>query len=117
MTERRDAACTCGRGDDAPAICHADTCPCVDWVAGPLEGPSAASSVPRAVGRYLGMFVMLYGETGDGWIEARSPDREQPGRSHGKERPLTFAGDGPDSWSGRLWRDQVEVLMEIPSCS
>lgn len=39
------AVCTCGRGDDAPAIVHADHCPCVDWVSGELEGgwPSASS--------------------------------------------------------------------------
>lgn len=29
--------CTCGKGDDAPAILHADDCPCVDWVDGELE--------------------------------------------------------------------------------
>lgn len=30
--------CTCGKGDDAPAIVHAEDCPCVDWVSGELEG-------------------------------------------------------------------------------
>lgn len=30
--------CTCGKGDEAPAIVHAEYCPCVDWVYGVLEG-------------------------------------------------------------------------------
>lgn len=36
--------CTCGKGDEAPAIVHADDCPCVDWVYGNLEGGSDENS-------------------------------------------------------------------------
>lgn len=38
-------ACTCGKGDEAPAIVHADDCPCIDWVSGSLEGAPAAAKV------------------------------------------------------------------------
>lgn len=37
------AACTCGQGDDKPAICHDESCPRIDWLAGSLEGDSAAT--------------------------------------------------------------------------
>lgn len=30
--------CSCGKGDDAPAIVHAEDCLCIDWIYGPLEG-------------------------------------------------------------------------------
>lgn len=33
-------SCTCGQGEDAPAVAHSDSCPCVDWVSGELEGDS-----------------------------------------------------------------------------
>lgn len=36
--ESADEVCTCGKGDDAPAIVHAETCLCVDWISGNLEG-------------------------------------------------------------------------------
>jgi hypothetical protein len=31
-------ACVCGKGDEAPAIVHAEDCSCADWVYGALEG-------------------------------------------------------------------------------
>ena len=30
--------CTCGRGDEAPAIVHEDYCDCSHWIHGFLEG-------------------------------------------------------------------------------
>ena len=36
--EPHGEVCTCCKGDDAPAIVHAEGCPCMDWVYGTLEG-------------------------------------------------------------------------------
>lgn len=55
-----DLSCTCGSGDDSPAIVHAEDCPCVDWVSGQLEddrGKNIYSDIPE--------FRDYYGEDND----------------------------------------------------
>lgn len=56
------------------------------------------------VGRYLGTPVLVVQDDGDGFVVALYPDRLKPGRSHGKDKPFTFAK--AEWW--RLWAPQVE---------
>lgn len=69
---------------------------------------------PIGIGVYLGTYMLIYEDLGDGWLVARSVDNENPGKSHGKQKPYTFTGKGNDAWSGRVWKDQVQMLIELP---
>lgn len=71
-------------------------------------------NTPVAIGRYLGVMVLLFEDVEEGWVPAMFPDNEHPGRSRKKQKPLTYTGKGPDTWRGFLWANQVEIVARLP---
>jgi hypothetical protein len=62
-------------------------------------------------GRYCGTPVLVVRDEGDGYVIALWPDRKDPGRSHRKPKPFTFAKG--EWW--RIPRDQIDTDVDFLS--